>query len=318
MHLCFMPVMRSVRVPAARFPLAIAIAVAACGEPTATKEGAGASLLIYSRRAQGDGLYVISTDGSRVTPVSVPGLAVPIETRDFDWSPDGARVAFFNGAQLYVADITGGQLRQLTSGPAQMSRYPTWSPDGSMLVYATREVTSWDLRVVRADGSGQRRLDSSDLTTGGRASWSPDGARIVFAKDELRFNSGDIQVITALYITDVTPGEIATRLASPGSCNDSDPAWSPDGTAIAFAGCRDGIGGIFTMRPDGTGLRRVTTAPGSPDRFPSWSPAGDRLAFERGPPENRDVFTVALDGTDVVNLTASNRDFDGAPKWRKR
>ena len=290
--------------------------VTSCNDPTAATR-TEPSLLIYSRRAQSDGLCPLAADGSGVTRVAVPGLVVPNDTRDFDWSPDGSRVAFFDGSQLYVMNMAGGGRLQLTSGSTPTSRYPSWSPDGSMLVFATAEVTSWALELVRADGSGRRRLASSDLTTGGRASWSPDGTRIVFAKDEIRFNSGNLQLITALYVTDAG-GEISTRLAAPGSCGDADPAWSPDGTMIAFVGCRDAIGGIFIMRPDGTGIRRVTTAPAMPDRYPSWAPAGDRLAFERGPGENRDVYTVALDGGDLIDLTASNPGFDGAPKWRKR
>jgi TolB protein len=84
---------------------------------------------------------------------------------------------------------------------------------------------------------------------------------------------------------------------------DTAPAWSPDGSRIAFLrGFWGPHAGIYVMRADGTGLRRITdggSLPGSSDNGPSWSPEGTRMAFAR----NADIYVVDTDGTDLERLT---------------
>ena len=88
--------------------------------------------------------------------------------------------------------------------------------------------------------------------------------------------------------------------------------WSPDGTLIAFSsrGTSTYNGGIYTIHPDGTGLKRLTTAPGPnfSDVFPDWSPDGKRIVFssDRANPSwgtPYALFSVSADGTGLVQLT---------------
>jgi Tol biopolymer transport system component len=62
---------------------------------------------------------------------------------------------------------------------------------------------------------------------------------------------------------------------------DFDPAWSPDGSRIAFASERTGDWDIYVINKDGTGLTRLTTS-SRRDSAPAWSPDGTRIAFQRG------------------------------------
>ncbi len=90
------------------------------------------------------------------------------------------------------------------------------------------------------------------------------------------------------------------------------PAWSRNGSRIAFASLRRD--GIWVMNADGTGLRRVTTSP-TIDLQPTWSPDGRRLAFVRYVPGYKsEVFVVGVDGKGLRRLT-SNRGEDNEPDW---
>ncbi|MGH8571087.1 MAG: InlB B-repeat-containing protein, partial [Gammaproteobacteria bacterium] len=101
---------------------------------------------------------------------------------------------------------------------------------------------------------------------------------------------------------------------------DDQPAFSPDGTKIAFESRRDlnatgsANAEIYVMNADGTGQTRLTNITGS-DLWPSWSPDGTKIAFYR----NTDIATMDVDGpnavTDVTVLTESPSGLDTRPTW---
>src|SRR5690606_33731084 len=87
-----------------------------------------------------------------------------------------------------------------------------------------------------------------------------------------------------LRILDVATG--AVRVLTDTDINDNFPAWSPDGEEILFTSDReDSDFEIYSIRPDGSGLRRVTNIPGN-DAHSQWSPDGEWIAFATG----RDYF----------------------------
>jgi len=91
------------------------------------------------------------------------------------------------------------------------------------------------------------------------------------------------------------------------------PAWSPDGTRIAFS---DGFntGQIYLINADGTGVVGLTNT--STDEFPAWSPDGSKIAFGRflGGGE-REVFTINADGTAPTQLTSTPGGYNSQPAW---
>lgn len=99
---------------------------------------------------------------------------------------------------------------------------------------------------------------------------------------------------------------------------ESQPAWAPDGSKIAFVS-QTGVWGLRLMNSDGSGRTGLTFPPvDSADAEPAWSPDGSRIAFTRwsdcDPGCERDVYTIGPDGSDMTRLTELNRtEYD--PSW---
>ena len=156
--------------------------------------------------------------------------------------------------------------------------------------------------VVNPDGSGLRRLSSSDNDSG--PAWSPSGTEIAFGRD---LGSGGEIIVT-------TPDGMASRrlVRAPGDGVALWPTWSPDGTKIAFYQEADDedLAGIFVIGSDGTGMRKVTRH-GYTDTQPAWSPDGRWIAFsavEQG--ANKEIHVVHPDGSGRRKVA------DGArPAW---
>jgi Tol biopolymer transport system component len=165
---------------------------------------------------------------------------------------------------------------------------PSWSPDGTRLVFESRRHGNTEIYVVNADGTGERRLTISGSTVENtHPTWSPDGRTIAF--DSNRDSAWNIYVIDA-------DGREARRVTSASGAMTPNfarhPEWSPDGRLIAFDSDRDGNGEFYLVRPDGSGLHRLTNSPGN-DSHPMWTPRGEVVVVRR------DGNTRSLTGVDV-------------------
>ncbi|MEX5636880.1 protein kinase domain-containing protein [Parafrankia sp. FMc2] len=169
-------------------------------------------------------------------------------------SPDAGRVAY-SGVDGEIISVRpdGSDPRQITDEPDGSSDSPVFSPDGRTLAY-TRNTGG--VFTVNADGSGRRLL--ADLTDAYDLSWSQP--------DTIVLRRGGDQ---ALYTLSVGGGVVRKLTGSPvPGAGPVEPAWSPDGSMIAFG---LSSGGIYLVKPDGSGLRQVA-GPGS--WHPTWSPQG--------------------------------------------
>jgi hypothetical protein len=106
---------------------------------------------------------------------------------------------------------------------------------------------------------------------------------------------------------------IGTTRLTDGSAKDEDPAWSPDGTRIAFTSDRDGVRAIHVMNEDGSDVVRLTNTTTANYR-PAWAPDGRRIAFVSERDGNPEVYVMNADGTDQRRLT-TNPAADVDPAW---
>ena len=94
-------------------------------------------------------------------------------------SPDGRTLAFHVGRDVHTMPASGGALRRLTTDPAN-GMYPSWSPDGTRLVFMSWRHGKTEIFTMNADGSDQQRLVSMDTGDAVDPRWSPDGSQVAF------------------------------------------------------------------------------------------------------------------------------------------
>jgi TolB protein len=298
--------------------LALAVAFAALAPAPAPAAFAGEpGKLVFSSLADGD-KNVIAADPA-------PGSAWqrlttnPGEDAQAAWSPDGTRVAFRarrpgeHYFEIYLVEADGSGERRLTYTPRAAndalpySSQPSWSPDGSEIVFRSNRDGEPDVWVMRADGTDARQVadDPGDERYPG---FSPDGTRIAFTSTRdgdtdvftMRRDGGDVQKLTH------------------NEVYDSAPAWSPDGARIAFergAAGDDPSNELWTMAAAG-GDERQLTFNDTLDEGAAWSPDGARIAFTsaRSDPDG-DIFVMNADGSDQ-HVVAASPALEESPDWQ--
>ena len=251
---------------------------------------------------------------------------------------------------VHVMNNDGSDRVRLAAGQSGFLSAPSWSPDGSQLVFVSDVDGNPDIWIVDIDGNNVANLTLEEAKDHSPA-WSPDGAWIAFAslRDSrywelyvMRPDGSDVQRLTwwedasdlspswspdgtrlafaskrdgnwEIYTMDRDGGHLARLTDNPA--DDTNPAWAPDGSRIAFVSTRDGYAEIYVMSITGGQTTNISNAPYSSEHGPTWSPDGSRLAFYSDRDGSWNIHVMASDGSDVIRLT-SGQSNDQVPAWR--
>jgi TolB protein len=262
-----------------------------------------------------DGVFLVRADGSEDHQI-VTGL--PGRQTHPDFSRDGKRLAFAqltseeSAGHVYLADADGAHARRLP--PCRLPKCdghgePSWSPDGKQLAVSTdidvrpgQPPKRFGIAIIDLARGTERSVVANTFEAGQDhfARWSPDGRQLVLWRGRER--PGGVQAAVFVVNVDGT----GLRQLTPWDMLASDPDWSPDGAQILFntrplLDFDTGQSELNTMRPNGTGVRRLTAyGPNGPRATqPRWTPAGKAILYTRttqtGQP--RHIYAINADGT---------------------
>jgi dipeptidyl aminopeptidase/acylaminoacyl peptidase len=250
------------------------------------------------------------------------------------FSPDGRYVAFLSnreaqawgiarattdGGQVFVQPIAGGDAFPVTDLLGGVSTY-AWSPDGRRLVVVGRDPLPQSPDGERSSGASARPIVLTRLRHKAGTEYLNQRKQHLYLVD----------LEVALGHQGVRRGQ--TKLLTPGSFDEQEPAWSPDGRRIAFVSNRtpepdsNRNTDIWTVEVDSLRLRQVTTDPGADSRA-AWSPDGSMIAYVHTPADpplyaTPRLHTISASGGAATDLTgrfdrpvSGSPSLAGIPRW---
>lgn len=218
------------------------------------------------------------------------------------------RIAFVQDVDLFTMNPDGSDVRQLTAlTDGNSAFWENWSPDGKQIVFSEFPAPDFfgQLWMMNADGSNQHLLLNDPGFDDEAPSFSPDGGNIIFSRcaplgGEFPCSIYRIQA-DGSGMTQLTPVRI--------ELTDFEPAYSPDGSTVAFASFgRDGvIAAVYLMDADGANIRQVSDAE-LEGYSPNWSPDGRQLVLltKCCNPEPANVVVMKRDGQQPRQITDDN------------
>ena len=151
------------------------------------------------------------------------------------------------------------------------------------------------------------------LSTAAQAAFPGQNGKIAYTNF---VEQGPPPPTTHYSIFTVNPDGTGLQNLNPDPPSNFEPAWSADGTKIAFSSARvpDSSFDIWFMNADGSGVQRVTSTFAA-DRQPAWSPDGTKIAFVANLDGNNEIYVINVDGSGLHNVTNNRENQEGIPVW---
>jgi TolB protein len=217
--------------------------------------------------------------------------------------------AFGSGWGIASVPAGGGDVSWLLQPPkGKIYNFrPSVSPTDGTILWDTNQGGRQRIRTMGCDGSnphdwttppGSKEADPLDAMA---PAFSPDGTQVAFV-GRMPGNTSKTKPVFGLYVAPAdrsTKARLVTRKPAAGGMR---PAWSPDGTRLAF-GAGKTFPNIITVGLDGKGLTTVTTSKRG-DGEPSWSPNGVQIAYNSAA-QGDDVWIVGIDGNGARKLATA-------------
>jgi Tol biopolymer transport system component len=277
----------------------------------------------------GNQIFVMNADGSGRRQITTSATVKSQPT----WSPDGSRIAYVSNSfdvdgqtdlEIWAINADGTGRTQLTKNTPFADTQPAWSPLGDKIAFVSARTGETDRNVYVMDADGSNQVSVTPNSPPGcspncyqghddNPSWSPDGSKIAYVHGygppENPFAAGGPPNI---WVMDSDPATNDwTNLSSNDSRTDIEPAWSPDGSKIAYVGVSDSNRNIYVMNSNGSGQTSVDTDLAD-DRNPDWQPGSPACDIAGDANNNTLTGTTAdetlcgLGGNDVINGGGGN------------
>lgn len=214
------------------------------------------------------------------------------EESQISWSADGSRIAYTSEDNEGRRSVQHVALNELVPTAvvfgSEGETDAAWSPTDNLIVFAKLTENGESDGIFLRDPSN---VNEVQLTAGPHhfPTWAPDGQSIAYVSTQ---NDGQ-QDIYLIGVSALGPTSEPYRITQ-DNADDYKPAWSRDGSRIAFISDRSGNADVYTIAPDGSGIAKITQ--NAVDELSvAWGPDGS-LVFPSGPEDRTSLFIADADG----------------------